>query len=341
MMSDKPMGALLQINRFCNLGCSHCSISAPRIRPESNLTELTFAEWEKILIRLRNIGITQVRFTGGEPFLRRDLEQLCKRAVELDLSVSFVTNGLLIFPTNIKWVEELQPKIIWVSIYGYPSDIYESISGSKGTFQHLIDTIESLINRGLNIGLYYSVGDSNFQRIGDFIRHFYKLGIRLIKIVQISEHGRAAEKGRLKPFPEDALGGILDRIIESTTDCSGLSMKVSMKSRQSEAFRRRGFEIPKNRSCQMSLHNLWTVDSKGAVSPCCLYLNKGRLELFNATSDVEFKTWQKWDLASTLNRVGVNGNNMSDCPALEESVDSVVRPQNDFVCPLIYAQINR
>src|SRR2546427_6752736 len=109
-----PEGALLQINRFCNLACSHCSQSAPPLRKGAALKELALSDWTQVLAQLRDVGITQVRFTGGEPFARDDLVDLARAARAMNFEVSFVTNGLAVLPDNILWLKEVQPKAIWV-----------------------------------------------------------------------------------------------------------------------------------------------------------------------------------------------------------------------------------
>ena len=44
----------------------------------------TFEEMERLVVLLAQIGITKVRLTGGEPFVRNDLMQLIRRIVEID-----------------------------------------------------------------------------------------------------------------------------------------------------------------------------------------------------------------------------------------------------------------
>jgi len=336
--ANKPKGALLQVNSFCNLQCSHCSISAPRIQRGVNLNELSLEEWIEILSRLKSIGITRVRFTGGEPFLRSDLEQLCRKSQEFCFEVSFVTNGLLILPNNIKWLKEIQPQSIWVSVYGFPASIYESVSGARGAFSRLTKTVERLISAQIDVGLYYPVGDVNYREIGGFIRYFYSLGIRLIKVMQVLGHGRAAAPGGLCPFSVDDLESTLDRIIETVIDCPGITVKVSIKAGQSELFRSKGFQLPEDRSCQIGLQNLWTIDSNGSVSPCCLFLNKGKLDLFNASSHEEFSKWRLWNRSNVLTLLELRNKTVRSCPAISEIDGSEQNSIDDFVCPLSYAK---
>ncbi|NED92533.1 radical SAM protein, partial [Streptomyces sp. SID11233] len=80
----------------CNLRCTYCM-------PEEGLQWLAKPELlddEEIvrLVRLAvtRLGITDVRFTGGEPLLRRGLVDLVRRCAALDPrpKLSLTTNGI-------------------------------------------------------------------------------------------------------------------------------------------------------------------------------------------------------------------------------------------------------
>ena len=333
-----PNGALLQINRFCNLGCSHCSQSAPRVDRTANLAELSFDHWEEILAKLVTTGITRVRFTGGEPFLRRDLKELATKAQEMGLQVSFVTNGLSLLSRHVSWLADLRPASIWISIYGFPESNYEAISGRPRSFSRVTRTVATLIERNLAVGLYYPAGDQNYYVIGEFIRFFYGLGVRLIKVLQVLPHGRAARAGGLSSLPDGALERTLDMTAEALKYCPQLKIKVSMQSGQSELFRSRGFTVPEDRSCQIGLQNLWTIESTGSVLPCCLFLNKGT-GLFDATSPEEFAGWRRWNRAESLRLLGTDAEEVTSCPALPGSKTTSEIRTEEFICPLTFAEM--
>ena len=80
----------------CNLRCSYCM-------PAEGLDWLPHAEVltddeviRLITIGVRRLGVTKIRFTGGEPLIRRGLVDIVRRTRELgdDLELSVTTNGL-------------------------------------------------------------------------------------------------------------------------------------------------------------------------------------------------------------------------------------------------------
>ena len=80
----------------CNLRCSYCMpaegldwLPRPALLTDSEVTRL-------ISVAVRQLGITEVRFTGGEPLLRRGLPDLVAQVAGLDPrpEISITTNGI-------------------------------------------------------------------------------------------------------------------------------------------------------------------------------------------------------------------------------------------------------
>lgn len=78
----------------CNLRCSYCM---PAEGLDWLATEQTLSDDEVarlIEIAVRRLGVTEVRFTGGEPLVRRGLVDIVRRTHELGVETSLTTNAL-------------------------------------------------------------------------------------------------------------------------------------------------------------------------------------------------------------------------------------------------------
>ena len=80
----------------CNLRCAYCMppegldwLPAPEVLTEDEIVRL-------LRIGVETLGIREVRFTGGEPLLRRDLADIIARTAALDPrpDISLTTNGI-------------------------------------------------------------------------------------------------------------------------------------------------------------------------------------------------------------------------------------------------------
>ena len=60
------------------------------------MQELGLDEIAQALVRLHRGGCRMINFTGGEPTLRLDLEEIIRRASQMGFWTSIVTNGRLL-----------------------------------------------------------------------------------------------------------------------------------------------------------------------------------------------------------------------------------------------------
>jgi molybdenum cofactor biosynthesis protein A len=89
----------LAVTDRCNLRCFYCMPEEGiRYLPKKQL--LTFEEIERLITVLASFGISKVRLTGGEPFVRNDLMKLINRIIEIPgiQDLHLTTNGVLTAP---------------------------------------------------------------------------------------------------------------------------------------------------------------------------------------------------------------------------------------------------
>ena len=88
----------LAVTDRCNLRCQYCMPAhGIEIAPRSDL--LTFKEMYRIIRVLTELGVTKIRLTGGEPFVRKDFVGFFRNACHYnDLldAINITTNGALI-----------------------------------------------------------------------------------------------------------------------------------------------------------------------------------------------------------------------------------------------------
>ncbi len=85
-----PKNLLWEITDACNLRCLHCESSAGR----RSAGELDHDEALDLADQIVATGWRHVNVTGGEPLLRRDWPDLCRRLADGGCKVALVTNGL-------------------------------------------------------------------------------------------------------------------------------------------------------------------------------------------------------------------------------------------------------
>lgn len=89
----------LAVTDRCNLRCFYCMPEEGiRYLPKKEL--LSFEEIDRLVRILAGLGVSKIRLTGGEPFVRTDLMKLMQRLVEIPgiRDLHLTTNGVLTAP---------------------------------------------------------------------------------------------------------------------------------------------------------------------------------------------------------------------------------------------------
>src|SRR5882672_5440381 len=87
----------ISVTDRCNLRCLYCMPAGPIAWFEKDRI-LTFEEIERVARILATLGVREIRLTGGEPLMRRDLPALARLISGVDgiEDLSITTNGLLL-----------------------------------------------------------------------------------------------------------------------------------------------------------------------------------------------------------------------------------------------------
>jgi len=92
-----PIKVQIQFTNRCNLKCPHCYVNSGMALSREMKTE----EIKKLLLKLRDFGILQVEWSGGEIFTRKNFLDTAIFARELGFEQSILTNGYAISKLSI------------------------------------------------------------------------------------------------------------------------------------------------------------------------------------------------------------------------------------------------
>ncbi|MFM7201459.1 MAG: GTP 3',8-cyclase MoaA [Myxococcota bacterium] len=87
----------ISITERCDLRCQYCMPpEGIQLQPRAHL--LTLEEIERLASLLVRLGVNKIRLTGGEPMVRRGVEQLVERLGQLQVleSLGMTSNGILL-----------------------------------------------------------------------------------------------------------------------------------------------------------------------------------------------------------------------------------------------------
>jgi len=125
--------AYLHLTMKCNLACEYCYM---RENLSHNKPYLSTSKWISVLLKLKNEGVQNIIFTGGEIFLHEGIFDIVKYAKELGFELTLLTNGTLIYGDKLDLVEYVDKVIISL----------DGISTSKRKGSENYSTLENILN---------------------------------------------------------------------------------------------------------------------------------------------------------------------------------------------------
>jgi len=120
-----------------------------RYLPKKQL--LTFEEIERLISILASMGVTKVRLTGGEPFVRNDLMQLINRISDIPgiQELHLTTNGVLTAP-HIPELKKLGISSVNLSLDTLDKERFHSIT-RRDEFAPVINTLNVLLEHKIPV----------------------------------------------------------------------------------------------------------------------------------------------------------------------------------------------
>jgi len=132
-----PFYIQFYVSGVCYLKCKMCNI----VEANANRTPFKTEHIEKIADNLVKVGAGVILLTGGEPFLRADIDKIVRVFKSRKLDVRLQTAGLYSKRDKIAECIQAGAKDINVSLDSLDEDLSDYINGLKGSWRDAIRTI--------------------------------------------------------------------------------------------------------------------------------------------------------------------------------------------------------
>ncbi len=239
-LADSPSVPMLALDTLwfqvagtvCNIECTHCFISCSPTNHSHEMMSL--ADVEPWLSEARALGVKEYYFTGGEPFMNRDLLSILEATLKQG-PASVLTNGMLLRPEVCRRLRELFDASeysldIRVSLDGFDRESHDAIRG-QGVWDRVMIGLRNLADAGINPvitvttaaeGVASTEGRTRFLQI---IRDFGFTRPRL-KVLSLFRIG--AEEKRTHAYEDwERLTGELTDADATKLQCSSCRMVTS------------------------------------------------------------------------------------------------------------------
>lgn len=213
-----PIMATIVPTSKCNLDCKFCDIEGRK--GGENLSagrEFTTEGLVNVVDQLKEIGVSGIGFSGGEPVLHRGTIPAIDYARKKGLSVTLATNAASLNDRQIEEIVNANPNNITISIDSSSPSIHDKLRNKVNAYKETIAAIKKLKhqielskNSSTKIIVVCVICDENVHEIRDIIEQAKNIHADAIGF--IPEH--YIKNGLLTPKKSNKCVSVSDKILD-------------------------------------------------------------------------------------------------------------------------------
>jgi len=192
-----PAGLLAELTHRCPLQCPYCSNPLEMERVNG---ELSADEWGDVFRQAAAAGALQLHLSGGEPTVRRDLDQIVAQAMAAGLYTNLITAGVLLTREHIERLAAIGLDHVQLSIQDVVPDNADRISGYKGGVARKRDVAQWARELGLGLTINAPMHRQNLDHLPEIIDFALEVGAQRIEVAHIQYYAWA-ERNRAALIP--------------------------------------------------------------------------------------------------------------------------------------------
>ncbi len=179
MTDDNRLYTLIaELTYLCPLRCVYCSNPT---NLAAHPDRLSTADWLRVFREAAELGALQLNLSGGEPLLRKDLEQLVAGAHALDFYSNLITSGLPLTRDRLQQLRDAGLSSVQVSLQDTLPAESDRIAG-RGSFEQKLEVMRWVKELGLPLTLNIVLHRQNLSRVADMIALAERHGVDRLEL---------------------------------------------------------------------------------------------------------------------------------------------------------------
>ncbi|PHD57115.1 A0A073K2N4 (Uncharacterized protein) [Bacillus mycoides] len=171
---DFPLSIKWYITGKCNLRCKHCYLTDYTI-------ESPFDQVIQFVDYFSQKGVYGIAFLGGEPLVRKDLEDVLTRVSQHNMRSKIATNGTLITKERARSLVASGCKQYQISLEGHSPELSDPVRG-RATFEKAITGVQNLKEQDAWASFGVTITKQNASYIREIHQLAREVGVDQLKI---------------------------------------------------------------------------------------------------------------------------------------------------------------
>ena len=193
-----PMVVFYEVTRACDLVCQHCRANAERTAAPGELDTPTALALVRQLSEFPKPPL--LILTGGDPFKRRDLEQLVAEGTAAGLGVALTPSATpLVTARALRRLRDAGLMRLAISVDGADALTHDAMRGVRGSFDRSMEILADARSCRIPLQVNTTITAANFEQIDAMAEQMAYLGIVLWSVFFLVPVGRGVMLERITP----------------------------------------------------------------------------------------------------------------------------------------------
>ena len=180
-----PLWLLAELTYRCPLQCPYCSNP---LEIAKYTDEISTEDWVRVMQQARKVGATQMGFSGGEPLVRQDLEELIQEARNLGYYTNLITSGVGMDEARVKRFKDAGLDHIQISFQASNEELNNYLGGTK-SFEHKKEMARIVKEYEYPMVLNIVIHRKNIEQMRDILDMTVELNADYVELASTQYYG--------------------------------------------------------------------------------------------------------------------------------------------------------
>ena len=219
---EPPLWLLAELTYRCPLQCPYCSNPLDYAKWSN---ELSTEQWVSVLRQARDLGAAQLGFSGGEPLVRQDLEELVREARKLGFYTNLITSGVGMDDARVGALKEAGLDHIQISFQASSAELNDMLAASNKAFEHKVAMAKAVKEYGYPMVLNFVIHRQNVEDVDKMLAMAEELNADYVELANAQYYGWAL-KNRDQLMPTREQLKVAEKVTQQFRETTQSKMQV-------------------------------------------------------------------------------------------------------------------